>query len=83
MSFKGESKHSPPQQRLADTTDFLKPPADKKGSMDSHWGRLTSESRRRIALSKSVELLKRMRRKSDVGNGTAVPSTGPGQLNDS
>ena len=69
-------------ERLADTADFLRPPADRKGSMDSHWARILRESKWTGVSKQMVETLKKMRNRSSKTNG-ATPSGGSRQPDDS
>ncbi len=41
-------------EKFADTQNFLKPPANQKGSLDYHWKRLVSDRSRRIFCEKAV-----------------------------
>ena len=42
-------------EAFADTTDFLRPPADQKGSLDSHWQRLCSSESMRVTIDRALE----------------------------
>ena len=42
-------------EKLADTTDFLRPPADRKTSLDSHWSRLCEDCRLDLHIHRALE----------------------------
>jgi hypothetical protein len=42
-------------ENLADTTDFLKPPPNQKGSIDSHWKRLVGARSNKVAMECAYE----------------------------
>lgn len=44
-------------ERLADTADFLKPPADQRNSLDSHWSRLCSEWKSKLVVQRAIKEL--------------------------
>jgi hypothetical protein len=42
-------------EKLADTEDFLRPPIDQRGSLDSHWSRVRMECRHSLIIQRDVE----------------------------
>lgn len=49
-------------EQLADTKDFLKPPSNQAGSLDSHWGRLVRKRCSKISIEHAVDNLRNLRK---------------------
>jgi hypothetical protein len=56
-------------EALADTKDFLRPPADQKNSIDSHWKRLRDARALRLTVEKAVEGLVPQGLTNDASSG--------------